>query len=284
MTALASLSDIVNRRTGGNSGTPEDILFYKVARLQGGTAPVATVVGRWTSLWGYAGMPSGVDVSTPPSTTPSNPTNATTGTLKQANPGGGRQKWLLGVDAWSDQLGTLFLYDRLMQMGGLDGTVASAQTITGGTTSRYTAGDGNMLFLEIYTAVGATATTVVASYTNQAGTASRTTVAVVFGGTGWNEVGRMIPLPLAAGDTGVRSVQSVTLTASTLTAGNFGVTIAHPILSMPISAANAGIARDTITGNPTIPEIQTNAALALAWFSGATSAPNIYGQTHTVEA
>jgi hypothetical protein len=66
MTALASLSDIANRRTGGNSGTPEDITFFRLPRLQGGTAPVATVIGRYTSLWGYAGMPSGVDVSAPP--------------------------------------------------------------------------------------------------------------------------------------------------------------------------------------------------------------------------
>jgi hypothetical protein len=39
-----------------------------------------------------------------------------------------------------------------------------------------------------------------------------------------------------------------------------------------------------VTGDPVLPEIVTNAALALAWFAGTTSAPTIWGQTHTVEA
>jgi hypothetical protein len=66
-------------------------------------------------------------------------------------------------------------------------------------------------------------------------------VAVTFGGTGYNEVGRMIMLPLqAAGDTGVQSIQSVTLAASTLTAGSFGATMAHPIAAIPINTSAAG--------------------------------------------
>lgn len=283
MTALANLSDIINRRTGGNSGTPEDINFFRLDRLQGGTAPVAMVAGRFTSLWGYAGTPSGVDVSTPPSGTPSNPTNSTDGALKQANPGGGRQKWLLGLDAVASQVGALLVYDRLLQMGGLSGTSTSAQTV-GGTLSRYTSGDGNAIFAEIYTALGATATTITASYTNQAGTTGRTTVATTIGGTGWNEVGRLVALPLQAGDTGVRAVATVTLAASTLTAGNFGVTIAHPLAWDAASQIATGFARDFITGLPALPEIVTNAALALAWLSGATAAPQIFGATHTVES
>lgn len=283
MTALTNLSDIVNRVTGGNSGTPEHLWFSKLDRLQGGAAPVAMVAGRLTSLWGYAGTPAGVDVSTPPTTTPSNPTNATNGALKQANPGGARQKWLLGIEAIASQIGALILYDRLLQMGGLDGTVTTAQTV-GGTLSRYTGGDGNAIWLEIYTALGATATTVTASYTNQAGTTGRTTTAVTIGGTGWNEAGRLIHLPLQAGDTGVRAVASVTLAATTATAGNFGVTIAHPLATVGAPQAGPAWARDMITGLPQLPEIVTNAALALAWLAGATAAPQIYGALHSVEA
>lgn len=285
MTALTSLSDIVNRVTGGNSGTPEHAWFSKLDRTQAGVAAAATVVGRFTSLWGYAGYPAGVDVvGSIPSTTPSNPTNSTSGALKQANPGGSRQKWLLGVEALANQVGTLLVYDRLMQMGGLDGTVTTAQTITGGTTSRYTGGDGNELFVEIYTALGATPTTIIASYTNEAGTASRTSVATAIGGTGWNEQHRMIQLPLQAGDKGVRSVQSVTLAASTGTAGNFGVTIVHPLCIDNISQAAAGFPRDLITGLPTLPEVLTNAAIAFAWHAGSTTFPQIYGALHMIES
>lgn len=283
MTALTNLSDIVNRATGGNSGTPEHLWFSRLDRLQGGTAPVATVAGRITSLWGYAGSPAGVDVSTPPGAA-SNPTRATSGALKQANPGGGRQKWLLGMEIVSSQVGAVLLYDRLMQVSGLSGTVTTAQTITSGTITRYTGGDGNVLYAEIYTAVGATPTTITASYTNQAGTSGKTTTAVVFGGAGYQEVGRLIQLPLAAGDTGVRSVQSVTLAASSGTAGDFGVTIAHPLCFDAIGQAGAGFPRDMITGLPSLPEIVTDAALALAWLAGGTTAPQVFGALHSVEA
>jgi hypothetical protein len=45
--------------------------------------------------------------------------------------------------------------------------------------SRYTgaAAAGNRIFVEIYTIIGTVATTVTASYTNENGTAGRTTVA-----------------------------------------------------------------------------------------------------------
>lgn len=286
MTALASLSDIVNLTTGGNSGTPEHLWFSRLDRLQAGTAPVANVAGKLTSLWGAAGNPAGVDVSSGlggTGGTGTNPTRASNGALKQANPGGSRQKWLLGMEVVASQVGAVLLYDRLMQVGGLSGTSTSSQTITSGTTSRYTSGDGNQLFVEIYIAVGATPTTITAVYTNQAGTGSKTTTAVVFGGAGNAEVGRMIQLPLAAGDTGVRSVQSVTVLASTGTTGDFGITIAHPLLFDAVGQAGAGFPRDTITGLPSVPEIVTDAALALAWLAGGTTAPQVFGAIHSVE-
>jgi hypothetical protein len=102
-----------------------------------------------------------------------NPTNATTGALKQANPGGARQKWLLGVDVFTDQLGTLLLYDRLMQMGGSMGLSHRPRRSRAARRAGTPRASGNVIFLEVYVAVGATATTAVCSYTNQAGVARR---------------------------------------------------------------------------------------------------------------
>jgi hypothetical protein len=290
VTALTNLSDIVNRVTGGNSGTPEHLWFTRKDRLQGGAAPVATVAGRLTSLWGWAGVPSGIDISTPTgsvSTTPGtgvNPTRASSGALKQANPGGGRQKWLLGMEVVSNQVGALLLYDRLMQVSGLSGTSTGTQTITSGTITRNTGGDGNQLYAEVYTAIGATATTITASYTNQANVSGKTTVAVAIGGAGYQEVGRMVQLPLAAGDTGVKSVQNVTLVATTGTTGDFGITIARPLCFDAVGQVGAGFPRDMITGLPSLPEIVTDAALALAWLASGTTAPEIFGAIHSIEA
>jgi hypothetical protein len=96
-----------------------------------------------------------------------------------------------------------------------------------------------MIGLSIYAAVGTTATTVTASYTNQDNTSGRTTPAVVFGGTGFNAAGRMILLPLQEGDSGVRQVASVTIAASTGTAGNFGVVLFRPLLAICVSDSSA---------------------------------------------
>lgn len=132
--------------------------------------------------------------------------------------------------------GLLILFDRLSHQGGLDATVITAQTTNLPTAAltRYTNGQGVIAMLEIYTQIGATATTITVSYTNQAGTAAQISQPTVFGGTAFREVGRIIPIPLALGDTGIRSVENVTVLASTLTAGNFGITLYKPIMAIPI--------------------------------------------------
>lgn len=280
MGALTNLSDIINRSTGGASGSPETIFFFKDARV-GAAAATATVAGRITSLWQYEGQPAGG----PAPGAAAVPTAASNGGMRQTNPGGGRQKWLLGMTGAASQAGTIILYDRLLHNGNLSGTVTTAQTV-GGTLSRYTdaASVGNQIWLEIYTLIGTTSTTVTASYTNQDGTSGRTTIATPIGNTGLREAQRIIPLPLASGDTGVRAVASVTLAATTGTAGAFGVSIVRPIAVVPLGLLGAGSVRDFIAGLPSIPEIQTDACLGMAWLANGTTAPQVWGSLHMVEA
>lgn len=280
MAALNNLSDIVNRITGGNSGTPDNMFFYRDARVDAAAAS-ATVAGRWTSLWMYEGSPAGG----PAPTTVVIPTNASDGALKQADPGGGRQKWLLGGTLTAFVPGTLIIYDRLLHIGNLNATTITAQTV-GGTLTRYatTESVGNQIWVEIYTIIGTTATTITASYTNQAGTAGQTTTATAFGGTGLREAQRIIPLPLAQGDTGVRAVATITVLASTLTAGAFGVTIAKPLITIPCSLNGVGGIRDLISGLPSIAEVKTGACLSLVWIPNGTTAPQLIGSIHMVES
>jgi hypothetical protein len=117
----------------------------------------------------------------------------------------------------------------------LSGTVTTAQTTNLPTAAltRYTSGVGVMASLEITTAVGTTATTATVSYTNSAGVAGRTSPAVTFGGTNDRQASQVQLVPLQAGDVGVRSVESVTLAASTGTAGAFGVTLFRPLAALP---------------------------------------------------
>lgn len=138
---------------------------------------------------------------------------------------------LLGGNLSSNQAGTFMLIDRLSHQGGLSGIVTGSVSTNLPTAAltRYTSGEGVHIGLSIYTQIGTTATTITVTYTNQAGTGSRVTPAVVFGGTGNREAGRIVLLPLQAGDTGVQSVQSVNLVATTGTAGAYGVTLFKPI-------------------------------------------------------
>jgi hypothetical protein len=284
MTALASLGDLVNRLSGGNSGSPEAIWFGKTGRVAGAAA-TTPIAGRWSSLWQYEGWPGGAGAA--PGGTARNPTNATNGSMFQTDPGGGRQKWLLGASCAPLIAGTLLVYDRLADISGLSGTTTTAQAITGLSVSRYTLTEaaGNEIWLEINALIGATPTTITASYTNSAGTAGQITPTIPIGNTGFREAQRMLPMPLVAGDKGVRSVENIDLLASTGTAGDIGVVIMRPLVHIPCGLSGVGALRDLIAGLPGILETKTGACLALAWLPNAvTSAPEFIGHLQFVEA
>jgi hypothetical protein len=146
------------------------------------------------------------------------------------------QYWLSQVSG-IDNLTAIWgmLIDRLSHQGGLSGTVTGAQTTNLPTAAltRYTSGVGVFIGIQIYTTIGATATTLVCSYTNQAGTSGKISQPITFGGSNRQNAGLFFLVPLQDGDTGVQSVQSVTLAASTLTAGAFGVVLFKPLMLLP---------------------------------------------------
>jgi hypothetical protein len=281
MTAIADLSDLIDRSTGGSSGTPETVWFHKVARVAG-SAPTAHIAGRPATLWRYDGQPGGGAAPT----TAIIPDRTTTGALGQANPGGGRQKWMTQAFASGLVAGTLIVYDRLFQRGNFSGTTATAQTVQDDPASpaltRYTDGLGNLAFIEINTIIGTTTSAVTMSYRDQ-GDNLQSGTSVQIGNTGFREVDRVLFLPPAAGDTGVKSVVSVTH-ATTGTAGAYSVVIGHPLTYIGIGAAGSVGWRDFSTGLPGIPEIHTDACLAMLWIPTTTSAPELFGAISSVEA
>lgn len=200
-------------------------------------APAAASAGRLHSLW----LSAGGDAGAAP-TTAAAPDRTTLGALGQTN-GGAAVLRLLYAQMMQSAGGTtprpssIMVADRLSQQGGLSGTVTSAQTTNLPTAAltRYTNAKNVQAALEIYATIGTTQTTVSVSYTNDAGTSGRTSPDMLLGGTGYRETSRLIPIPLAAGDTGIKSVESVTVLASTGTAGNFGVTLYRIINVIPYS-------------------------------------------------
>jgi hypothetical protein len=281
MAAITDLSDLINRQSGGNSGTPENIFFHKVPRVAG-IAATSPVSGRGCSLWEYDGMPAKGAVPTVGEI----PTKSTNGAIPFTAAGGGRDKHLIGASVTALTAGVFLLYDRLFHEGGLSGTSTSAQTIQGSTPSpaltRNTGGAGNIAFYEIYTQIGTTSTTLTMTYTNQAGTGSRTST-INIGATNFREATRMQRIPLAAGDSGIRAIEQIQLTATTGTAGNFGITIAQPLAWIPVNVAGTLGWRDYTTGLPGIPVIDPDACLALMFISGGTNPTELFGSLATIE-
>jgi hypothetical protein len=144
---------------------------------------------------------------------------------------------------------TVVAIDLLNVSGGLSGTVTTEQTTNLPTAAltRHTGGDGVFIGIVIYSTVGTTATTISVRYTNQAGTASRASTVTAFGATGFREAGRLIQIPLQAGDTGVRSVEGVTLTATTGTTGNFGVCLFKPLMGFSLDSTTGTMPLDAVS-------------------------------------
>ena len=281
MAAITDLSDLIHRQTGGSNGSPENIFYHKVPRVAG-VAATAPIAGRGCSLWEYDGMPAKGAVPT----TAAIPDRTLQGAIPFTPAGGSRDKHLIGASIAPLTAGMYLLYDRLFHIGGLSGTSTAAQTIQGSPASpaltRNTGGAGNMAFYEIYTIIGTTATTLTMTYTNQAGTGSRTST-INIGGTNFREVTRMQRIPLAAGDSGIQSIQQIQLTATTGTLGNFGITIAQPLAWIPVGAAGTMGWRDYTTGLPGIPVIHPDACLSLMFIPATATAPEIFGSLATIE-
>lgn len=225
-------------------------------------------------MWEFEKNPGG---SGAVPTTSAIPVNTTNGGLFQTDPGGGRQKWILGgtgMLSGGAASGTLVLYDRLVHMGGLSGTTTTAQTTNLPTTAltRNTGGVGNKILVEIYTQIGTTTTTATVNYKNTAGT-TKTSKEFAIGGTGLREAQRIIEVPLADGDTGVTTIENFDLLATTGTAGNIGMCIAKPIGYFPCTNAGVGQLVDFISGIPAAQEIPTDACLALYFVSNTTTTP-----------
>lgn len=168
--------------------------------------------------------------------------------------------------------GGAILLDLLNVSGGLSGIVTTAQTTNLPTAAltRHTTGEGVMAGIVIYTTVGTTVTTVSISYTNSAGTSGRTSTATTFGGTGFREAAILIPIPLQAGDTGVQSIESVTVTATTGTAGNFGVCMFKPLAMISLESATGAMPLDSVSTGciiNSLAEIHPEACLSISAFT-----------------
>jgi hypothetical protein len=161
-------------------------------------------------------------------------------------------------------------------------TTTGAQTLTGAAAwPRYADGKGVQAFLVQQIVAGAGAPTVQLNYTNPGDTSGRTTPAapalptcltastqasIPYSGTG---AGRFNPFfPLAAGDTGIKSIQTINFSA-TMTSGCPVLVVCKPLLTLPITTVGVAGERDLVNQIPSMPRIYDGACLAWLAMHGA---------------
>ena len=284
---FSSLDDLISEITAGKFNRAD---FNKI------TGAVAYTAGRWYDASALGGTPvANAWAGTSLAWTSCNET-AGNGTQIFGLPHGGAvspdTKHGLNVSVVSAVAtavpGVLMLVDMQGYYPGINMNSSSAQNLTGTPSLRYANGAGVRPYLVIVTSSGATAHNVAISYTNQAGTSGRAlgattsctasaiTPHITHAGTAANNYGPF--LPLAGGDTGVQSVQSLTLSAASL-AGTAALVLARPILSIPITTAGVAAERDLVNQLPSLPRIIDGACLTWLYFAGAATgaSTNFYG-------
>ena len=255
------------------------------------TGAVAYTAGNWYDMSLPAGNPV---ANTYPGTALTGvvPSDQTGWGMYHGGDVGAATKQVLNASAFSAVAtavpGVLMLVDVAKYWPGLNMLSASAQTLIAGTAlTRYTDGKGLRAFVVSTALAGTSAGTPVmtASYTNQAGTSGKALGAVINFTAGAANVptpGKICHsgvaannhapfIPLAAGDTGIRSVETVTFTtaytgASVATAA---LVLVKPLLSVPIVTLGVAGERNTIFQIPSSVRIQDGAALSWIYFAGA---------------
>lgn len=241
------------------------------------------VAGTFVSLWRATGQPGQGAIPAAAAVCDHTLTGAI-GFTQQVAPATSYGAWANAL--CSNSAMTLELHDRLMHMGGLNGTLTTAQTVNLDLNANLYSrnldkrkGDANFSdvqwWLEWYTATGSTAVTATVSVTyndDTAGTLSASLAAT-------RPASFMLPLngliPAAAAGKYIRDVDSVQLSATTGTAGSFGVTATRPRMTMPLALANKMEVFDWAALG--LPEIANSSCLFPVILTSTTSTGTVRG-------
>ena len=230
-----------------------DALANNSSRIVIDKASIANAAaGQYHSLWRATGQPGQGAIPT----AAANCNQSTVGGMKFSQQTAPANSYLAYLEALSSvSASTMEVHDRLMHMGGLNGTLTTAQTVgidfNGATADNMAERIGDADFsdiqwwLEWYTDTGATVTTATVAVTYNDGTTGNLTgvsLAATRRASFMQSLNGLIPA--AAAGKFIRAVNTVTLSASTGAAGNFGVTATRLRGSLFIPIANAKFSAD----------------------------------------
>lgn len=234
--------------------------FYKASATSEGA-------GLWHSLWLAAGQP--IAGAAQGSLAGAIPTKGTAGAFGFTNHSTAGHLQIIKAITSGATLGKLIFYDRLWHNSGMSGIVTSDASLSASAAvNRPDAlGKDVEMWVEFYTAIGATAATLNVHYIDQDGNTDQ--IATYAHPANAETVGQMAPMFLASEDNGVRRPDSYWWSVTTGTAGNFGLTLMRRLVEIPIQQINVGMVLDfAMLGAPLVYD---NACVAMMVLCSATN-------------
>lgn len=238
--------------------------------------------GQFHSLWRATGQPGQGAIPGAAAVC----TNALTGAMQFTQQTAPATSYLGIMEGLCSNSATVLeIHDRLMHMGGLNGTLTTAQTANVDIGANLATsnldvrkGDANysdiQWWLEWYTDTGGTAVTATVNVTyndDTSGNLTGVSLAATRRASFMQPLNGLIP----SADSGkyIKDVNTVTLSATTGTAGSFGVTATRYRAALYKPLANARFTADW--AGLGLPEIPNTSCLMLIQLAGATSTGTI---------
>ena len=229
------------------------------------TAVRPSIAASWFSVFDLAGNPGAGVLAGTSTAAGVVPTDATAGCPTIGAFGASALGYLWQLEYGCSVACRLKLFDMVFKAGAYAFNAAQALTGQPSYASRMPGGSysDTQIWIEAVTAFTGNLTVTI-TYTNQSGVTGRT--ATLATGTALT-VGRLMQVPLQAGDTGVLAITNVAGTVAT--AGTFNVLVLRPLWSGRCRTANDGDVHDfTKTG---MPQVFADSALFLAVAADSTS-------------
>ena len=235
------------------------------------TTSRVAIAASWFTTFDLAGNPGAGTLAGTSTAAGVVPTDATAGCPMIDAFGASATGYLMQVDFGSSVACRMKLFDMVFKAGAYAFNANQALAAQPSYAARMPGGSygDTMIYIEAVTAFTGNPTFTI-TYTNQAGTAGRTaTLAAGLAPT----VGRMMIIPLQAGDTGVQKIDNVTCTVATV--GTFNVLVLRPLWSGRCKIANDGDVHDLSETAQAVLFADSALILAVAPDSTATGVPEL---------
>lgn len=238
--------------------------------------------GRYASLWRALGQPAQAAIPTTAAVT----TSATLGAMGFSNQTAPATSYISYLFATcSNSVMTLEIHDRIAHIGGFLLNTTSSQTVTGmnldtlaPSAERIGEADYSdcQWWIEVYTDGGATASNATINVTYDDNSTGNLNTQAVGGTIRAGNMFALTPLiPSAKQGFFIKAINSVILSASTGTAGNFGFTVTRSRATLPMPVANYSVVLDWASLG--FPKIPNDSCLMLVMLPSTTSTGTLRG-------